>query len=369
MFRSSQSCSAASGRGRVVLFSAVAVFLCVQLGLDVALNTKRPLRDPEYGRRLESLQRHLAERAPVHQLVLFMGSSRIGTTIHPDVITANQSPVGGGPVVFNYGICNSGPIIEMLTLRRLLADGIHPDCVFIEVYPWIDAWPAAAQMRDWPHERLLWDDLGPLQPYTPTRKSDARMWMTDHILPWLSLRTHLLNQWAPQWVAPDRRNSANWDGLDNWGWLKVPAFTNDDGQGQMRIDHCRLLFVPDGERFTPCEASVRAFKELLALCKSEKITAVLVTMPDYFASDYSPAARERMDDFMRGQSLEHDAPFIDARTWASAEDYFDGAHLTQVGGAVFTRRFDRDVLQPYLRGEPLDRAWPPGRLNAVSQGP
>ena len=65
-----------------------------------------------------------------------------------------QRPVGAaGPVVFNYGILGAGPVLELLTLRRLLADGVHPDCIIVEAWPYIIGIPGDRQVSDrYPHE-------------------------------------------------------------------------------------------------------------------------------------------------------------------------------------------------------------------------
>ncbi len=370
MFRSWQSCSGAAGRGRAAVLWSLGVFLVAQLGLDVALNVSRPLRDPEYGRRLNSLRARIAERAPGRPLVLFLGSSRIACVVRPAVLPANQrSPGAAGPVVFNYGICGAGPVIELLTLRRLLADGVHPDCVIVEFWTAASADSGDRQVTPrYPHERLMWGDLDVLRPFRSAPESETRHWYEDHIVPWLSLRTRLLNQWAPSWVVPTKRFNVEFDNLDDWGWLACPLYTEDQRPPGL-FDRMRKDVIAAGNGFYPSDASRLAFIELLALCRQEKIPAVLLATPDAFVDGYAPDARQRMDDFMRSVSAENDAPLIDARGWAPDSDFFEGTHLTHRGSAVFTEKLGRDVLQPYLDGEPLARRWPPGRLNASPASP
>jgi hypothetical protein len=98
-------------------------------------------------------------------------------------------------------------------------------------------------------------------------------------------------------------------------------------------------------------------------------------MPDGFLPDYAPAGRRLMDLFLRRLSQENNLSLVDARAWASSADFVDGIHLKHAGAARFTERFGREVLDPYLKGEPLVRRWPPGRLDAptysaaASRGP
>ena len=55
---------------------------------------------------------------------------------------------------------------------------------------------------------------------------------------------------------------------------------------------------------------------------------------------------------------DNDVPIIDARSWASEEDFIEGIHLTQSGGASFTKRLESEVLQPYLVGARSARRMP-----------
>lgn len=369
MFRWTPSCTQASHRGRVALLCGVAVFVAAQLGLDVALNTCRPLRDPEYGRRLESLRARLAERSPGRPLVCFLGSSRIACTVQPALLPyARQARGGAGPVVFNYGICRSGPVWELLTLRRLVDDGVRPDCVYVEVWPYqadLSLEPFQLETR-FPHERLRWGDLQLLRTYSSAADSGSRRWYKDQVVPCLSLRTWLLNQWAPSWVSPSQRVGATFDGLDGWGWLAVPHL---NGEHDPRRALSAEYYVFGCNQFRPSDASRCAFVELLDLCRRERITAVLLATPDPYLPRVAADARRRTDDWLCGLSAENDAPLIDARGWASEEDFFDPIHLTRSGGAAFTERLDREVLRPYFAGEPPARRWPPGRLNAAPAAP
>ena len=82
------------------------MFLLAQAGLNLALFTHWPLRDPEYGRRLSALRQRQAERGPGRPLVLLMGSSRVAMNVRPGLMEVNRRE--GGPTVFNFGLCRPG---------------------------------------------------------------------------------------------------------------------------------------------------------------------------------------------------------------------------------------------------------------------
>ena len=91
------------------------------------------LRDPEYGKRLAGLQARLAEN-PGRPLVLAIGSSRTAMGVRPGVLETD----GGDPrrpLLFNMALAGSGPIMELMVLRRALADGVKPAAVLVEFWP------------------------------------------------------------------------------------------------------------------------------------------------------------------------------------------------------------------------------------------
>src|SRR5262249_7123958 len=150
--------SAALRRPRAALLWGVALFAGLQLALAGVMEKWRPeWRDPEYGCKLARLQARQAE-APGRPLVVVLGSSRAALGFRPDAVAAEA--VGERPVVFNFAIAGAGPLTELLQLRRLLAAGVRPDWLVIEVMP-----PLLHQEWPWVEEnlihveRLAWADL------------------------------------------------------------------------------------------------------------------------------------------------------------------------------------------------------------------
>ena len=340
-----------------MLWGGVA-FLLAQLGLLIAFAVRTPSRDPEYDLHLASLQARLKERGPGRPLVLLLGSSRVGLNVRPGLMAVNRTAPGGGPVVFNFGLCYSGPVLELLCLHRLLADGVHPDALLVELFPLLASSDEESLVLY--RERFRWDDLGVLRPYN-VAGSDRLGWLKRQCLPWHSYHNVLLDQWAPFWLSPDRRRHVTWDALDGWGWNAYPSIQPHDLADQCaRIDGTRAVLVPLINQFQPRVAPRRALDELARTCKKEKIALAFILSPDLFLSDYDPAARARIDDFARAIGREHDAPVIDAREWFPEEAFCEGVHLTYSGAAAYTTRVEREVLRPYLDGNPLARRWPAG---------
>src|SRR5437773_1756469 len=122
-------------RGRASLAWGLAVFACLQLGLAFVIEQWRPeLRDPEFGHKLASLKKHLAEESG-RPLVVTLGSSRLAMGLRPKLLPRCGSVDGPEPLVFNFALMGGGPTLDLLSLHRLLAAGIRPDCVVVECWP------------------------------------------------------------------------------------------------------------------------------------------------------------------------------------------------------------------------------------------
>jgi hypothetical protein len=339
------------GRGRSALLWGAAAFLLGQFALCLTLNVSRPLRDPEYGRRLLSLRERLAERAESGPLLLCLGSSRVAMGIRPALLPQNQPGARGGPVVFNFGVCRSGPVMELLCLRRLLADGIRPSRVFIEVFPFLASGTGEQQMASIQPARLDQGDRDALRPYCPDPRPASRTWW-DEVVPWFSYRTHLLNQFAPSWVSPSHRSDGDWEGLDGWGWVDRPSFAAPLSGNPAILDAVRNQYLQAGNSFVSSPDSRRAYAELLTLCRAENIKATLLLMPDAFLADYDRAGLARMEAYYRELSEEFGAPLVDARHWLTSADFVEGVHTTHAGASALTERFGREVLPQFLDGGP-----------------
>ncbi len=348
---------AGSRKARTALLWGAAAVAIAQLGLLLAFAARSPSRDPEYDLHLAALKQRLKERAPGRPLVLLLGSSRVGLNVRPALMAVNRREAGG-PVVFNFGLCYSGPVLELLCLRRLLADGVHPHLVLAEVFPLMLTSDEESKVVY--RERLRWDDLTALRAYAPV-VARRRPWLRMQCLPWRSYHNVLLNQWAPDWLAADKQTHVTWDDLDGWGWNAYPSAQPRDRADQYaRIDGMRqyAAYIPLTNQFRPRPAPRKALQDLAALCHKENIRLCYILSPEVYLPDLDPAARARIDDFVRVLGRESDAPVIDARSWMPEDAFCDGLHLTYAGQAEYTERLEREVLRPYFAGEPLARGGP-----------
>jgi hypothetical protein len=332
--------------GRAVLAWSLAFYVSFQLALVVVTDRWQPaLRDPEYGCKFERLRARLTKE-PGRELLVILGSSRAGYGFRPEAIPAWRAPTGEPLTVFNCALTGSGPIMELLCLRRLLAAGIHPDRVLIEVLP-----PILHQEGTWAElnwlsiNRLGWDDMRLVHRYADQPQWFCFDWWRAQIAPWFTQRFCIMSRFAPGWLHWRTRQDI-WLGLDSSGWMIYPQTVLDAAERQRALEFARRQYAPALDHFRITPIADRALRELLALCRQQNIATTLLVMPEgpEFRSWYAPAARAEIDTYLSRLSRDYDIPLIDARSWLPDTAFFDSHHLHPDGATAFTQRFERAVF-------------------------
>ena len=239
----------------------------------------------------------------------------------------------------------------MLLLRRLLAAGIHPDHVFLEMVPALLAFDheITSLLCD---KAIIWEDLPAPEPYWHS-PFERRWWLRNSLLPCRAHCDALLARLLP-WRGRRRR-------------LPLLALAHrrrrllPHGPGGPRLprrisetpDACprRILLVAPG---LPHQSGGRPRRgEFLALCRSHRIGVTLVLMPegnDYRAW-YACTAQACLGKYLDGLCQDCGVRLVDARTWVADKDFADGHHLLCGGVSAFTRRFGREVYRPVVNQE------------------
>src|SRR6266404_3817237 len=154
-------------RARATMVWALMCFACGQLALAVVMDRRHAeLRYPEYGRKLAALRTRLSAQ-PGRPLLLALGSSRTEADFWPEAALRGQPATSERPVVFNFGLIQADPLLQLLGLRQLLAEGIRPTWLLVEVTPpFLDQTQAYVEER-WRNTipRMGWDDLWVLRRY------------------------------------------------------------------------------------------------------------------------------------------------------------------------------------------------------------
>jgi hypothetical protein len=334
----------------------VAFFVAGQLALLAALERWPGLRDPEYGRRLACARDRRAEAEPGRPLVVLLGSSHVGLGVRPDVMTDGGPGPRRRPVVVNCAVNAAAAMMELVTLRRLLADGVRPDLVLLEVCP--------LMLTDVPggpnlyggigFDRLGWRDLALYDGLVgPEPVPVHRRWLRAQLLPWASHRFVLMNLLAPQWEPPRARVNLAWDYIDAWGWQTHPSLlVHLPGPCRQAVESCRRWLAERPALFHITPVAERALREALATCAREGTPVALLYMPESsgLRRCYPPEALDRFAELLRQVGREHNAPLIDGRDWSEDADFADCHHLTPAGAARFSRRLFHEAILPLLQG-------------------
>ena len=333
---------------RVAAAWAVAGYVACTVAALAAIEVIRPeLRDEEYGRRLTALRSRIAEH-PGRPLVVVIGSSRAAMDVCPRVWEETRPGNPDEPLIFNMSRVGGGPLLNLMTLRRLYADGIRPAAVLLEYWPPLlhQEGPFREADRIDP-DRLARCDRSFVREYL--HDADRIEWemLEARLNPIFSQRTTWLRAAVPRWLPRAIRFDPAVKPLDVWGWLPGmdrPALAWEPRE--RRLAACERIYRPHlaGWRVSP-EAD-RATREAIAMARNNGATAALVFFPESeeFRSWYSPEVAESQDRYRESLQRELAVQVLDTRTWLSNDRLADGFHATRAGAEEFTRRFAPAVV-------------------------
>lgn len=305
------------------------------------------LADPEYGRKLACLRARRAER-PDAPLLVALGSSRVALGLRPALLDESSRSSPQAPLILNLGIMRCHPVGELMYLRRLLEDGVHPDGLLVEVFlPMLNLGPTQV-FNPAEVSRLRHSDVRLLRQYVSEPDALERRWLETQFTPWASHRLTLLNEALPGWLDRGYRFNQNWQGLDGWGWAALPQYARapEGAERQRLIADVTGSWGPGMKTLQVSNMVDRAYRSLLVLCRDQRIAVSFLLMPEGsdFRSCYSAVALQDVDSKMKAWRDDYGAGIIDARRWCADSDFFEEVHLTHGGAAVFTKHLDREGL-------------------------
>jgi hypothetical protein len=313
-------------------------FALGQLALGAAIEYLAPLRDPEVESKLRRLCARRAE-APGRPLVVILGSSRTAYGLDAARLSRDS-----GATVFNFGIMGSGPLMDLVTLRRLLDAGVRPDLLYVEIMP-----PLLADQDLSLEEKLL--EVSRLrldEVLVLCRHSDHRLRLLRH---WCQARMLLS---GPNRAGLHSRMTGD-DPLTAPGLLDVHGWRARRGgiDEKARREGAELArHQYDGACAIPAVApgSRRALEALLALCRREGIAVRLLLMPEGkgFRDLYTAPARQAIRAFLAQFRARWGVAVVDARAWVEDAGFWDTHHLLAEGACCFTARFQRESLNGAL---------------------
>ncbi|HJZ90490.1 MAG TPA: hypothetical protein VKE40_06425 [Gemmataceae bacterium] len=334
-----------SRRARAAIVWTIGWYVFLQIAVVVGMEVFRPLAfDREAMARRELLDARRAER-PGSDLLIVVGSSRIGLGFLPGQLPPLCSPEGREVIVFNESHLSAGPRGNLVRVERLFRDGVTPRWLVLESIPGgmtHEGVPASqASFGDLPALCRHADRLKVLSIYGRERLNV----ISKH-------RQFLLGEIAPAFVT--RGPESNVVRLEPLGddrlWMR-----RDD----LPAEKLDLLARMAEQTYRPrlAEWSVdpdldTALRETLDLCREKGIPTVVVLTPESgrFRGWYSGETAKQVADYYTRLSRETGVPVVDARDWVADTGFNDPHHLNTQGARLFTARLDREVLRPLTGG-------------------
>jgi hypothetical protein len=351
-----------SRTARRALAWTLVVFAATQAAVGAYLTWRRPdLRDPEFEPIRQDLQGRVAA-APGRPLVLILGTSRAATMFRPNALPP-PPPGQPAPLVHNCAFLASGPLRELLMLRRFLADGVRPDWLLVEV------WPAYLAQRGqyWEEASIVRRDLRAtdwkvLSEYFGKPWEAQSLVLTSTLAPGFAYRRRLLEEFAPGLLPPPEKDPKPWANpprpAGEAGWMVAPGTRPEPLVGAFVGQVFRLGIRSLCDPFVVYPPADRALRELLGLAQRRGMRVALILYPDHSAMRDAgcPQVGAAYHDYLAGLSAAFGVPVIDTRDWIADGDFTDPTHAHASAAGPFTERFGREILYPLLAGRPLPPA-------------
>src|SRR5262245_42602157 len=309
------------------------------------------LRDPLFADKLNRLCERLAAksvtgRPPLN--IVMIGSSRTSNALRGTDLECFLGRSLSRPIVaFNFGIPSSGPVTQLLYLRRLLAAGVHPDLVLFKIMPPLLAGqvPEPIEHYFFAPERLLPGEreFVAAHGYPADKFADG-----ERIASWFpgyGLRMPIRGRYLPAWSPWNLRFDSSRNS-DETGWMRPVFDPVTPEQYERGVEWAHKEYADLLRTLRLIGPATGAVRESIELCRRAGVPIALVLLPEGrgFRSMYPQHALEEIRAFMRATVC----PILDARLWLSDDAFSDSHHMISKGAREFTERLGRTLLESEL---------------------
>jgi hypothetical protein len=311
---------------RAFLWFVLAVPVIFMLGSIAGESIRPEIVDPDYYYRKTLLLDRMAER-PGQHVALLVGSSR---TAHGFLPERQAEIASAGPPIlwFNFSHIGFGPVMNAMTLERLIRDGVAPNTIILEIMP---AFFVKEDMR-FQARHVSPKELLSLRRYTSYLASEWAYARTR-----LSAPSRLLNIFDP---LDDHRDLGPYG---DWRAYDIQPATPE--LHQQRINAQRHMIGKNLKTIHARPGAARALADSMAMCREHGIELILLRTPEgpVVRSWYDPEKLAAFDQWIVELANQNNVRIVDARNWLTENDFKDSHHPTRDGAVKFTERFIREV--------------------------
>jgi hypothetical protein len=282
-----------------------------------------------------------------------VGSSLTGLGFRGQHLEDLTAAHGRALRAFNFGLFGAGTITNSLYGQRLLAEGVRPQLLLIEVMPFSLDEPGPGHACE--EEQSLYtpgvraEDLARLWRYHSRPGRMCGDWLQAHSVPCYTRRAAILRRLGQSWLPPPPPDTALLWPMDRSGWICAPIPIPPAAVRSRSIRDgiaAHSLQFPATYRDYRIAAGVRrALQDLLEGCRRRQVRVAVVLMPEEptYHGFFAPYMEERLQGLLADVRRRYDCPCIDARGWVPDKEFADPGHLSWRGAALFTDRLTGEV--------------------------
>ena len=329
-------------RGWRVMLWACGVFVAAQLVAGLLIDTCwQRVRFPsaaEVFRQIEAGRK----RGPD---ILFLGSSRFGSSIVPGVIQPRlRARTGDRDVEVRSGWVPGGDAFaEDYVLEHLLAHGASPRLVVMEIMP-ENLTPHSMFVGEHVHRQATWVALPALLCDTLGTGHFARL-LAGRLLPLYVHRREISRElWAWACAAADPPIAV--PGSEE---PPAPGPNGWHGPAESYKPAVAELYGKLLRNYRVGGPVADALERLLQRCREHGIDVILVTNPvwSFQRQLYSPEVNDAFRAYVDRLRDSYGCCFIDCRDQVPDEYFADHHHFILTGAWYYSRKFTDNVLVPY----------------------
>jgi len=331
------------------MWSAVLTLLALNVGLGVYAYMHPNFRDPVFDLKARAMEKHFDQPGDPFRVIV-LGSSRAAAAVEPAVLeTTLTSEIGRPVAAFNMAMQGDGPIGQLIHLRRILASGVKPDVVVVELLP------STFLFGDRPYdfsvlrpERLRYDEIDVVVKYGYPEAATRKEWREATLNPWFGTRFQLLARvqrlWLPTGVVTYQKDAGKLGGWNPWAAYPPHLY-------RQRVNEVKQTYEPQLQALKFSGPQMAALDGLLAECKTANVRVAVVIPPEgsEFRSWYPDRVVEELKALTDRLRMTHGVLIVDARQWLPDEAFADSHHVIRQWAKPYTERLVREVIVPAKR--------------------